>query len=83
MAMAELHNSIVQLEQFVLGLPEKTAYPISLLAKVLIPYVFVQLALNLQIYATFGNPEAIKYYEEVLQLEPNESVHLFDRRLAL
>ncbi|PAV81484.1 hypothetical protein WR25_16619 isoform M [Diploscapter pachys] len=64
MVYSDLHNSIVQLEQFVLSLPNKTAYPISLLAK---------------IYATFGNPEAIKYYDDVLKLEPNESVHLFDR----
>ena len=40
MVYSDLHNSIVQLEQFVLSLPNKTAYPISLLAKVCILIIY-------------------------------------------
>ncbi|KJH41513.1 hypothetical protein DICVIV_12516 [Dictyocaulus viviparus] len=63
--MALLHNSILQLENFVAKLEPKTGYALSVLAKVT---------------ATFSNGASARLIsEDILRLEPAESFHYFDR----
>ncbi|KAJ1345596.1 hypothetical protein KIN20_000166 [Parelaphostrongylus tenuis] len=63
--MALLHRDIFHLENFVAKLQPTTAYALSLLAR---------------ITATFGSAAGARLIsEDVLVLEPDESIHYFDR----
>ncbi|CAJ0961510.1 unnamed protein product, partial [Mesorhabditis belari] len=62
--MAQVHNGIRGLEEFVNGLPEQTPYALILLAK---------------IYALFQNNElAAETLGKLMQIESEESSHYFD-----
>ncbi|VDM53923.1 unnamed protein product [Angiostrongylus costaricensis] len=63
--MGMLHRNILDLENFVSRLEPKTGYALSALAK---------------ITATFSSDESARLIsEDVLRLEPNESIHYYDR----
>ncbi|XGW34938.1 hypothetical protein V3C99_018748 [Haemonchus contortus] len=63
--MAMLHGNILQLESFVNSLDPKSGYALSILAK---------------ITATFSSDAAARSIsDEILKMEPTESIHYFDR----
>ncbi|WKY14120.1 hypothetical protein Q1695_000013 [Nippostrongylus brasiliensis] len=63
--MAVLHSNILQLENFVRSLQPKCPHALSILAKIL---------------ATFSSDIVARdLSDEILHLEPNESIHYFDR----
>lgn len=63
--MAMLHGNILQLENFVGSLEPKSSYALSLLAK---------------ITATFSSDAGARSIsDEILKMEPSESIHYFDR----